>query len=426
MNQSNSNTLKIGEVFAGKYEIISLLGKGGMGEVYLAKDNYLNVNVALKLLIFEDQFDDVASQRFLREVLLTREVSSPVVVKTYDANMHEGQPFFTMEYVDGVSLKERIQKNDLSLDHVVEILQELCVGLKAIHEAGIIHRDLKPGNIILTESGKVKITDFGVATPGRSDITTVDEVIGSCLYMSPEAWRGQDITSASDIYALGVILYEMLTGVLPFDGDTSAQVMYKHLEGQLIPPANLNEEIPTWLNNLTQDLLASDFNLRPTLDEVLDSINSDRSISQGIAKSASSFSEPRKKESSSKRERSISGYERAANQSDDGIWSPSKEATVSHFSQKEKKALNPKFGKGNIKERQATFKLSKFVDSFKFSELKYKNIIASTIVFALFVYALLWPLGNYVNEQLRSFLAAEDPSAYIKFCLLYTSDAADE
>lgn len=255
-----------GEIFADRYRIIRELGRGGMGSVYLVTDTVLNnEEVALKILKSELSRNEQHAKRFLREVQLTRKVTHPNIVRTYDVGSVEDGIFFTMECVTGVSLKDKLADGPLSVAETVQILIQVCDGLEAIHAAEIIHRDLKPGNVILTPDGIAKIADFGVARPETSDLTSYDEIIGSSHYMAPEIWSGKELTPAADIYALGVLAYEMLTGCVPFEAENPAEMMFKHLEATPVQPVELVSTIPAWLNNLVLALLEKDLNKRPCL-----------------------------------------------------------------------------------------------------------------------------------------------------------------
>ncbi|MCB0353787.1 MAG: serine/threonine protein kinase [Bdellovibrionales bacterium] len=252
--------------FAERYKILRRIGKGGMGEVYLAQDTILNnETVALKVLLKKITSSEKHTQRFLREVQLTRQVTHENIVRTFDVGVSNGALFFTMEFVEGESLSEIIRRGPMSWLDAGDLLLQLCSGLEAIHEREIVHRDLKPGNIIVTKDGVAKITDFGVARPSVSELTTHDEVIGSAHYMAPEVWVGKDISFAADIYALGVVAYELLTGCVPFDADSPAELMWKHLEEKPVPPVELNQSIPDWLNQLVLALLEKDHAKRPYL-----------------------------------------------------------------------------------------------------------------------------------------------------------------
>lgn len=253
------------DLFAARYKITELLGEGGMGKVYLCLDTMLgDERLALKVLHPDLCRDEKHTKRFLREVQLTRKVTHPNIVRTFDVGTYKDRFFFTMEFAEGITLKDKIEGSPLDAQTTVQIIREICRGLAAIHEADIIHRDLKPGNVIITSQGAVKITDFGVARPGLSELTAYNEVVGSVAYMAPEIWSGKNVSPATDIYALGILTYRMITGVLPFDGEAPAEVMCKHLETKPTPPQELARETPLWLNNLIFHMLEKDPAKRPS------------------------------------------------------------------------------------------------------------------------------------------------------------------
>ena len=252
------------KVISGRYEILRLLGRGGMGEVYLCKDQMLDSEeIAIKILYPDMCRDEKHAKRFLREVQLTRKVSHANVVKAFDVGTHDGTLYLTMEYVPGSTLKDKISKGRISPALTARILHYICMGLFAVHEQGIIHRDLKPGNILLTEQGMPKVTDFGVARPDFSELTGHDEVIGSTHYMAPEVWIGQGICQATDLYALGVVAYEMLSGEAPFNGKSAPELMRQHLEVEPYSLLGVVDGIPLWLNTLVLRLLAKNPAERP-------------------------------------------------------------------------------------------------------------------------------------------------------------------
>jgi len=205
-----------GRLVAGRYRIIALLGKGGMGEVYRADDLTLGQAVAMKFLPDEAARDESLLERFRNEVRMARRVSHPNVCRVYDVGEVEGQTFFTMEYIDGEDLASLLRRiGRLPADKAVEIARQLCAGLAAAHAKGVLHRDLKPANIMLDGRGQVVITDFGLA--GVADNIRGPEVrSGTPVYMSPEQLTGKEVTMRSDIYALGLVLYEVFTGKRAF------------------------------------------------------------------------------------------------------------------------------------------------------------------------------------------------------------------
>lgn len=259
------DSLEIKTTFADRYRVLQLLGDGGMGKVYLAEDLVLEgEKVALKILRLDLCNDDKHVKRFIREVQLTRKVAHPNVVRTFDIAWNEGSIYFTMEFVEGITLKDRLEKGSLPVRDTLQILLEITKGLAVIHDNEIIHRDLKPGNIILSKTGVAKIADFGIARPSFSDLTNQNEVVGSAGYMAPEVWTGGNLDARSDIYALGVLAYECLTGLLPFDGTSATEVMNKHLK--FIPPklGRTHKDVPEWLSDLVFRMVEKDPDKRPS------------------------------------------------------------------------------------------------------------------------------------------------------------------
>ena len=262
--QNERETLSPGDILASRYEVVRPLGSGGMGCVYLAHDKVLGgEKVALKVLHSDYAREQKHTKRFLREVQLMHKVNHPNVVRTYDVGSQDGMIYFTMEYVPGRSLADQIDYHELKKESIPNMMLQIANGLAAIHSAGIIHRDLKPGNIILLEEGGVKITDFGVARPEVSKLTAPNEIIGSTAYMAPEVWLGKDLSTSIDLYSLGVILYELLTGEVPFDGNTPASVMRLHLDVAPVPPKDIDRNTPLWLNKLALKLLGKSPKQRP-------------------------------------------------------------------------------------------------------------------------------------------------------------------
>lgn len=386
-NNNSQASLKTGEVFADRYEIVKMLGQGGMGEVYLAKDTLVdNTLVALKFLNAALLEDEKQKQRFLREVLLTRKVVSKKVVKVFDANIHDNRLYFAMEYVEGISLKEKIDDKPVATDEVALIIKDLAEGLQAIHEVEIIHRDMKPANVLITTQGEVKITDFGVARPDRSDLTGHDEVIGSSMYMSPEAWTGKEGTQKLDIYSLGIVTYQMLTGVLPYDGDTAAQIMFKHLEGKPLPPSNIVGEIPAWLDNLTLEMMQTEPESRPTTAKIIETVECNL-----LNVDSESYEEAEEE------------VENFTNE----IFSPMMDPTTKIQSQSvfygaEKKTLNPQFGQGNLLQKRTTE--NPLLPVFYYFEDNYKKYLK-----LFFTFFCLAGIAYLLNHQTVRFLADSLP-----------------
>jgi len=252
------------ERFAERYRIDRLLGQGGMGKVYLAYDTLLeNEPVALKILHRELCEDESQMRRFLREVQVTRRITHPNVVRTFDVGLNDGALFMTMELIQGSSLREYALGQALPVPELVRILLEITRGLEAIHSAGIIHRDLKPANVLIAKDGAVRVTDFGVAREQRSTLTSPNELIGSAAYMAPELWRGEQASVLTDLYALGILAYEISTGQVPYEGKSPAEIMARHLAGAYRSPQQIRADLPDWLSKLICLLIAPEPSRRP-------------------------------------------------------------------------------------------------------------------------------------------------------------------
>lgn len=230
-------------VFLGKrYEILSRIGSGGMADVYKGKDHKLNRNVAVKVLKSDYRNDKVFIQKFLTEAQAAAGLINPNVVNVYDVGQDRGLYYMVMELVEGITLKEYIEKKGrLSAKETLSIAIQMVTGIQAAHNQHIIHRDIKPQNIIISKEGKVKVTDFGIARATTSTQTISTSVMGSVHYTSPEQARGGIVDEKSDIYSAGITMYEMVTGHVPFDGDSTVSVALKHLQENIISPS---EEVP--------------------------------------------------------------------------------------------------------------------------------------------------------------------------------------
>ena len=244
--------LAIGSLFAERYEVLEELGKGGMGEVYRVKDEKLDEEMALKVVKPEIAAYKGTIERFKNELKLSRKIGHRHVCRMYDLNEEGETPYITMEYVQGVDLKSSIKKKGKYTEAgLIAVAKQLCEGLAEAHELGIVHRDLKPQNIMIDENGKVKIMDFGIArlveSPG---LTQSGVMIGTPDYMSPEQAEGVEADQRSDIYSLGVVLYEMITGAVPFKGDTAFSVALKHKSKLPQDPKKLNPEVSENLSRL--------------------------------------------------------------------------------------------------------------------------------------------------------------------------------
>ncbi|HEY0178835.1 MAG TPA: serine/threonine-protein kinase, partial [Dokdonella sp.] len=249
--------LRPGDVLGGRFRIEALIGIGGMGVVYRAHDLSLDIDVALKLLRPELARRADAFENFRRELLLARQVSSPHVVRIHDIAEHDGRWFISMDYIDGESLEHRRDRiRQLPTDQALAITRGLLEGLSAAHRRGVVHRDLKPANVLIDDAGHAYISDFGIARSlGASRLTQTGIVVGTPEYLSPEQARGQPVDARSDLYAVGLILYEMLAGHLPFAGGTPAETVIQRI---LRPPPSLaraRPDLPRWLHAFCDRLL---------------------------------------------------------------------------------------------------------------------------------------------------------------------------
>ena len=209
----------IGETIS-HYKILEKLGEGGMGEVFLAEDTKLDRKAALKFLPKEYTRDKEAKERFKREAKAAAALNHPNIITIYEINEFEDQIYIAMEYVDGQTLKEHVTDNKLGIKEIIDIFTQVCEGLLKAHEGGIVHRDIKPQNIIIDKDSRVKILDFGLAKlKGISQLTKEPSTIGTIQYMSPEQILGEEVDHRTDIWSLGVVLYEILCGDMPFKGE---------------------------------------------------------------------------------------------------------------------------------------------------------------------------------------------------------------
>jgi serine/threonine protein kinase/Tfp pilus assembly protein PilF len=244
--------LAIGSTFAGRYQVIEELGKGGMGKVYKVLDTKIEEKVALKLLNLEFAPGDKTLDRFRNELKLARKISHRHVCRMYDLSEAEGMPYITMEYVSGEDLKSLIRRiGQFTVGKAVFIARQVCEGLTEAHRLGVVHRDLKPQNIMIDSEGNVRIMDFGIARSLRTKgITDTGEIFGTPEYMAPESLEGKEVDGRTDLYALGIILYEMLTGRVPFEGETPLTVALKQKTEIPKDPRNVNAQIPENLSHV--------------------------------------------------------------------------------------------------------------------------------------------------------------------------------
>ena len=244
--------LSKGQKINDRYEIIKTIGEGGMANVYLANDLILDRKVAIKVLRGDLSNDEKFIRRFKREALSVSNLSHPNIVEVYDVGEEDGNYYIVMEYIEGKTLKQLLQKRGaLTLPEVIDIMSQLTDGLAHAHEAYIIHRDIKPQNIMIEDNGMIKITDFGIAMALNStQLTQTNSVMGSVHYLPPEQANGKGSTIKSDIYSLGILMYELLTGSVPFKGDTAVEIALKHMKEKIPSIRKQNPTIPQSVENI--------------------------------------------------------------------------------------------------------------------------------------------------------------------------------
>ena len=245
--------IQIGKIFAGRYKISQQIGRGGMADVYLARDLILDgEEVAVKVLRTNYQTDPIAVARFQREAKAMAELDHPNIVRITDIGEEEGQQYLAMEYVAGLDLKRYIKENaPLSNEEAVRLMGQILLAMRLAHTRGIIHRDLKPQNVLLTPDGTAKVSDFGIAVAfAETSLTQTNSMLGSVHYLSPEQARGSKATVQSDIYAMGIIFYEMLTGHIPYDGDSAVTIALQHFQKPLPSIREENKNVPQALENV--------------------------------------------------------------------------------------------------------------------------------------------------------------------------------
>jgi eukaryotic-like serine/threonine-protein kinase len=248
-------------IAAGRYRIERELGRGGMATVFLAHDEELDRRVALKLLPEHLAGDDAFHARFLREARLAARLSHPNVVRVFDAGDADGRPFIVMEYVPGASLADC---GKLPAARVVDLGMQACAGMQHAHNAGLVHRDVKPANLLLRDDGVLKVADFGIARAAESTRhTQAGTLLGTAAYLAPEQIAGEDATAASDVYALGAVLYELLTGRPPYAFATLAELAAQQADGAIVPAADAERTVPRELEAAVMHALARDPRFRP-------------------------------------------------------------------------------------------------------------------------------------------------------------------
>lgn len=241
-----------GQKINDRYEIIKTIGEGGMANVYLANDTILDRKVAIKVLRGDLSNDEKFIRRFQREALSVSNLSHPNIVEVYDVGEEDGQYYIVMEYIEGKTLKQLLKKREtLSLQEVIDIMLQLTDGLAHAHESYIIHRDIKPQNIMILDNGLVKITDFGIAMAlNATQLTQTNSVMGSVHYLPPEQANGKSATVKSDIYSLGILMYELITGSVPFKGDNAVEIALKHMKEKIPSIRKQNPTIPQSVENI--------------------------------------------------------------------------------------------------------------------------------------------------------------------------------
>lgn len=253
----------LGTYLDDRYEILEVIGTGGMAVVYKAMCHRLNRYVAVKILRDELANDAEFRQRFQTEAQAVAMLSHPNIVSVYDVSHSEGVEYIVMELIEGVTLMQYMKKKGaLGWKEALHFAVQISKALEHAHEKGIVHRDIKPQNIMILKDGTIKVADFGIAALESAQEKKSDQTVGSVHYIAPEQARGEQPDPRSDIYSLGVVLYEMLTGKMPYDGDTAEQVARKHIVGNAIPPQELNPDIPDELAEITLKAMSADIDAR--------------------------------------------------------------------------------------------------------------------------------------------------------------------
>ena len=248
-----------GRLFDGRYRIIRRIGSGGMARVFLAEDMDLHREVAIKVL--QDRYNEDAQfvERFAREARAAAGLNHPNIVAVYDRGQADGSYYIAMEYLDGETLKDVIiREGRLPERRAIDITLQLLAALRFAHRREVIHRDVKPHNVMVLRDGRVKVADFGIARAGDSEMTEAGSIVGTAQYLSPEQARGQHVGPESDLYSVGVVLYEMLTGKVPFTGDSAVAIAMTHVQEPPVPPRQLNPSIPPELEQVVLRAMAKD------------------------------------------------------------------------------------------------------------------------------------------------------------------------
>lgn len=251
MDNMNTN-VESGIMLANRYEILEKIGAGGMSDVFLAKDHSLGREVAVKILKQEFAEDRIFVAKFRAEAQAAAGLEHPNIVSIYDVGSEGSLYYIVMEYVEGITLKTYINKKGrLTYNEALSIAIQVGRGIEAAHKKNIIHRDIKPQNIIISREGKVKVMDFGIARAVTSNTVSAD-IMGSVHYASPEQARNGYVTFTTDIYSLGIVMYEMVTGRVPYDGETTVAIAIQHLQGEMVPPSEYAPDLPIAVERIIQ------------------------------------------------------------------------------------------------------------------------------------------------------------------------------
>jgi len=256
--------LEPGTVLTNRYEILEILGEGGMGAVYKAQDLELEREIALKVIRPELTSDPDILQRFKQELILARQISDRNVIRIFDLGDAGNIKFITMEYVEGESLHKILQQQGkLEVEEAVDIMEQVASGLAAVHREGVIHRDLKPGNIMRDKNGRVVVMDFGLARSFAGDgMTRTGTMLGTIEYMSPEQAQCKELTASSDIFTVGLIMYQVVSGVMPFHSESAIASLVMRTQQRAVPLTNTDKQIPGILSNIVSKCLETDPALR--------------------------------------------------------------------------------------------------------------------------------------------------------------------
>src|SRR5213596_1736947 len=281
----------IDSVFDGRYRIIRKLGAGGMANVYLAEDQELGRRVAIKILDDRHAADNSFIERFRREAKNAAGLSHPNIVSIYDRGEAEGTYYIAMEYLDGRSLKELVvARGPLPIPDAIDATRQVLHALRFAHRKGVVHRDIKPHNVMADADGRLKVTDFGIARAGASQMTEAGSIIGTAQYLSPEQARGAAVDQRSDLYSVGIVLYELLTGTVPFNGETPVEIAMRHLSDTPRPPSVLRPEIPPDLDMVVLRALAKNpedrFQTAEEMDAELDRVAAGTGVTAETADAA--------------------------------------------------------------------------------------------------------------------------------------------